>query len=232
MPELLRPLAAEFSGSFAIVFVGILAITQGGLGQGGSSGGGDLVAVALAFGLVVAVMVACLGPVSGGNFNPAATLACLSLGLTRPGRALAYVSAQLAGATAAAALLAALFGTAVVERGCTSLAPGISPLTGLVLEVLATALLFLTAFSAVDNPGVPPALVPLLIGGAVVLDIFAIGPLTGASLNPARSFGPALLSGHWDVQWLYWLGPCTGALGGARLANWLRGGTDRTERRL
>lgn len=210
MPDLLRRLTAEFIGIFAICFVGILAIKTG-----------DLVSIALAFGLTVAVMVACFASVSGAHFNPAATLAFLSAGRIALPHAAAYIIAQLVGALAASGLLAALYGPELVAQGCTVLAPGVTVPQGLAMEAIATFLLFMAVFGTAVNPGAPQGLFPWAIGLTVTLDIFAIGPLTGASLNPARSFGPALVAGVWETHWLFWLGPIIGAVAAALLSRWL-----------
>jgi aquaporin Z len=217
MPDLLRRLLAEFIGIFAICFVGILAITHAGIG----GTGGDLVAVALAFGLTVAVMVACFAGVSGAHFNPAATCAFLAVGRITPGLAVAYIATQCAGAVAASALLSLFYGPAVVAHGCTVLTPGVSVAGGLTMEIVATFLLFLAVFGTAVNPGAPPGLFPWAIGLTVTLDILAIGPLTGASLNPARSLGPALVGGVWEMHWLFWLGPILGAVLAALVARFL-----------
>jgi aquaporin Z len=213
MTGLARRLLAEFIGVFAICFVGILSITHA-----GRAGPGDLVRVALAFGLTVAVMVACFASVSGAHFNPAATCAFLAVRRISFTDACAYIAAQLVGALAASWLLAALFGTSVVARGCTVLASGVGAPAGAVLEALATFLLFAAVFGTAVNPAAPRGLFPWAIGLTVTLDIFAIGPLTGASLNPARSFGPALVGGVWGAHWVFWLGPIAGAVAAALLS--------------
>jgi aquaporin Z len=208
--DLLRRLVAEFIGIFAICFVGILAIKTG-----------ELVPIAFAFGLTVAVMVACFASVSGAHFNPAATLAFLSVGRISPLHAAAYILVQVLGAIAASSLLAALYGPELVAHGCTVLAPDVSLVQGLAMEAAATFLLFIAVFGTALNPSAPAGLFPWAIGMTVTLDIFAIGPLTGASLNPARSFGPALVGGVWDAHWLFWAGPVTGAVFAALLSRWL-----------
>jgi aquaporin Z len=212
MPDLLRRLAAEFIGTFAICFAGMLAITHGGKGAAG-----DLVSIALAFGLTVAVMIACFASVSGAHFNPAATLAFLSAGRIPAAHAGAYILAQLAGAIAASALLTLLFGPETAADGCTMLAAGVSAGQGCLLEAIATCFLLLVAYGTAVNRDAPQGLFPWAIGLTVTLDILAIGPLTGAALNPARALGPALLSGRWEMQWVFWLGPIIGAIAAAQL---------------
>lgn len=207
MPDLLRRLTAEFIGIFAICFVGILAITHGGIGTTG-----ELVGIAFAFGLTVAVMVAALGGVSGAHFNPAVTLAFAAAGKFRLAEVAPYIAAQLAGAAAASGLLAALYGPEAVGHSCTVLSQGVSVMQGFTMEAIATFFLMFIIWGTAVNPAAPKGLFPWAIGLTVTLDILAIGPLTGASLNPARSFGPALASGVWDQHWLYWVAPILGAV--------------------
>jgi MIP family channel proteins len=165
----------------------------------------------LTFGLVVMVMVASLGHVSGAHINPAVTVA-FALFRHFPGRDVAaYVAAQLAGATAASALLALLFGTAqggalgaTVPRG--------SALQSLGLEVLLTAILMFVITAVATDTRAVGAAAAIAIGGTVALDALFGGPITGASMNPARSIGPALASGTLTDLWVYVVGPAIGAV--------------------
>jgi aquaporin Z len=207
MPNLAQRLTAEFVGTFALVFVGVIAISHGGLAPGG-----ELVTVALAFGLTIAVMVAALGAVSGAQFNPAVSIALLALGRMSAADALAYILAQIAGASAASYLLLRLFGIEGIAPGVCTLAPGLGPVQGAVLEALGTGLLMLVVCGVVLDERGPKQLAPLLIGLTITADICGIGPLTGAALNPARALGPALAAGQWDAQWVFWAGPIVGAL--------------------
>lgn len=223
-----RRLVAEFIGTFALVFVGVGAVSVG------AERGGNLLTVALAFGFVIAVMVSATLHISGGQFNPAVSLALL---VTRkmPARdALCYVAVQLVAATAAALLLASLFGgeavaagtPVVTERPASAVQPADSPaidadsetakpiyltqMQGMIVEIVLTFLLVFVIFGvAVDKRG-PNVLAGLLIGLTVTLDILFGGPYTGASMNPARSFGPALVSSTWTGHWVYWVGPLVG----------------------
>lgn len=203
-------LAAEFVGTFAIVFFGAGSVCVSAL-PGVNLG---LFGIALAFGLIVAVMVSSTGHVSGAHFNPAVTFMCLATKRIGPPMALAYVAAQLAGAVVAAFALRQAFGEETwskVNLGATGLAAGLSPTMGLAIEAILTFFLVIVIFgTAIDARG--HKLGGIAIGGVVCVDILVGGPLTGASMNPARSFGPALAAGHWQNHFIYWVGPCLGAL--------------------
>ena len=201
-------LFAEALGTFFLVVAGCGAVVvnarTGALGH---------VGVALAFGLVVAAMVAATGHVSGAHINPAVT-AAFALFRHFPWREVpAYVAAQFAGAVAAAALLVALFGTAPGAAGAT--VPVGDPLQSLLLEVVLSAtLMFVITAVATDTRAVGE-MAALAIGATVALDALWGGPISGASMNPARSFGPALVAGVWRAHWVYWAGPLLGAALGA-----------------
>jgi MIP family channel proteins len=217
-PTLGRRIAAEAFGTFALVTGGCGAIvvdkTSGALGHGG---------VAACFGLVIMVMIAAVGHLSGAHFNPAVTVA---FAVTRhfPWRDVPfYVSGQLLGATAGALALRALFGD-VAGLGAT--APAGSALQSLGLEVLLTAVLMFVIVSVATDTRAVGELAAVAIGGTVALDALWGGPVSGASMNPARSFGPALVAGVWPAHWVYWAGPLLGAVLGAALYQALRAQPD------
>ena len=212
-----RRAAAEGLAAFALVFAGCGAIVadaeyEGALGT---------VGIGLVFGLVIAAMVYATGHLSGAHINPAVTLA---FALTRhfPRReAGAYVGAQLLGALAAAAVLLAVWPDKPAALGATS--PSVGAGSALVYELLLTALLmFVIMAVATDTRAVGPG-AAIAIGSAVGLDALFGGPVTGASMNPARSFGPALAAGEWDDFWVYLVGPVAGAALGALAYQLLRG---------
>jgi aquaporin TIP len=211
-----RAAVAEFIGTFALTFVGGAAIV---VTQGMDS---SLVAVALAHGLILSVMVSATMHISGGQLNPAVAIALAAVRKQPPGQAAVFVMAQLLGAVCAAALIRAAFeNAAAVNFGATlgSLSSTASN-AGLVvaLEVVATFfLMFVIMGTAVDQRGVggSRAVGGFGIGLTVAANILAIGPLTGASMNPARSFGPALIGGAWDMHWVYWVAPMLGAVAAA-----------------
>jgi MIP family channel proteins len=207
MDRTLRPaLVAEAIGTFIFFTVGAGAVVVTTYAGGGSGG---LVGVALAHGLVLAVLVSTFMAVSGGHFNPAVTAAVFVAGKIPAARAGWYVVAQLAGALAAGLLLRAIFSQAVWEPthlGTPTLGPDITQPMGIVIELVATLLLiFAVLGTAVDPRG--PKIGGLAIGLAIAADILFAGPLTGAAMNPARWFGPAIVSGFTNDWYVWIIGP-------------------------
>ncbi|MBI3286529.1 MAG: MIP family channel protein [Chloroflexi bacterium] len=199
-----RPALAEFLGTFALVFIGAGAVV---------AGGGTL-EIALAFGLTLMAMSYALGHISGTHINPAVTLAMLLADKIEAAVAGTYILAQLFGAVVAGVVLKLVSPdqiAAATHLGTTRLADHLSAPQGVLIEAVLTFLLVLTIFGvAVDERGSTP-LAGLAIGLVLTLDILMGGPLTGASMNPARSLGPALASGFWDDHLVYWIGPLLGA---------------------
>ncbi|MBC7645268.1 MAG: aquaporin [Thermoleophilia bacterium] len=207
---------SEFIGTAAFCAAGIGAV----LGVGQSAGPPGLFIVAIAHGLAIAVFVTAAGHVSGGLLNPAATLALVVTRRIAPVLAAVLVVAQLAGAVAGTALVRYGFHGAVnVGTGGTPhLARGVSIGQGIVLEAAMTFFLMWVVFAtAIDRDGSWFRLAGVPIGLVVTMDILMGGTLTGAAMNPAREFGPALLSGSWQDWWIYWVGPALGALLAAAL---------------
>jgi aquaporin NIP len=215
--ELLRRGGAEALGAFALVFAGCGAIvtdahTHGALG---------VVGVSLVFGLVILAAIAALGHVSGAHFNPAVTL---SFVLTRhlPRRdALVYLAGQLIGAISAALLLWAIWPSQPADLGAT--VPSIAAGRALILEGVMSALLMMVILSVATDTRAVGAPAALAIGATIALDALFGGPLTGASMNPARSFAPALVTGQWRDFWVYLAGPLIGAPLGALAYQLVRG---------
>jgi MIP family channel proteins len=205
-----QALTAEAVGTFLFFFVGAGAVVL----NDHPTGGGGLVGVALAHGLVLAVLVSALGAVSGGHFNPAVTVAVRLAGRIEPMRAAAYVVAQLIGALAAGLALRWVFpesSWSPSHIGTPALGSGIDVLPGIAIEAVLTTVLVLTVFgTAVDARA--PKIGGLAIGLAVGADILMGGPLTGAAMNPARWFGPAVASGAYDNWYVWWVGPLIGAI--------------------
>ena len=169
--------------------------------------------VAVSFGLAIMVMVYATGHLSGAHINPAVTLA---FAVTRhfPARdSLAYVSAQLLGAVAAAGLLRVVWRGTPARLGAT--VPSVGTWPALVYEIVLTALLMFVIMAVATDTRAVGAAAAIAIGGTVALDALFGGGVTGASMNPARSFGPALLAPEWSSFWIYVVGPITGALLGA-----------------
>lgn len=209
---------AEFISTFALIFVGAGSIvaTQQILGSQPGAGGVGLVTVAIAHGLVIATMVSAIGHVSGGHINPAVSVAAWATD-NLPGRdALAYVGSQLVGAVSGALVLRFSVPTEIwrdVKLGTPLVAEGISSGQAVVIEIVLTFFLVWVIFgTAVDPEGSFNKIAGLAIGFAVLMDILMGGPFTGASMNPARTFGPGLVAGVWDGWWIYWVGPVIGGL--------------------
>ncbi len=218
MRDAWRHFLAEFLGTFALVFVGSGAIMSTKIVD--SSAG--LVEVALAHGLILAVMVSALMRISG-HFNPAVTLGLLATRRIEAMMAALYIVAQLMGAVIAAYALKATFPDAVfaaTRGGGQAISLDISGGQAFLLEAIATFFLTFVVFGTAVDPKAP-RLGGLAIGFVVAADILAIGPFTGASMNPARSFGPALASGVFEAQLIYWLAPITGAVIAAVLYEFL-----------
>ena len=204
----LGPYLAELVAAFALVFAGCGAIVI----DATSHGQITHVGIAISFGLVIAVTIYAVGHSSGAHLNPSVTLA---FALTRHfplARVPLYWLAQLLGATLAALSLRALFGT-VDHLGATLPAGSDGQSFGLEI-VLTFILMFVTMAVATDDRAVGEA-AALAIGGAILLDAMFGGPIRGASMNPARSFGPALVAGDFAHYWVYGAGPIIGALLGA-----------------
>lgn len=199
----LRPCIAEFVGTFALVFVGIGAI---------KTAGHDVLAVALAHGLTIAAFASATMHISGGNFNPAVTLGLFCGGHMTLAATLRYWASQLLGAFCAGLVCLALFGGDVVRTGTPQLATNLSGVQGILVEALLTFfLVFVIYGTAVDERG-NRGVAGLVIGATITLDILFGGSLTGAAMNPARVFGPALATGFWKAHYVYWIGPFIGAI--------------------
>jgi aquaporin NIP len=212
--SLLRRAGAELVGSYALVTAGCGAIMVN-----ATTGALTHLGVALVFGLIISVMVAATGHLSGAHFNPAVTCA---FALTRhfPWQELPiYVGAQLVGAIGGALTLRALFGP-VADLGATL--PSGSAGQAFGLELLLSAILMFVIIAVATDTRAVGQLAAIAIGATVALDALWGGPISGASMNPARSFGPALVAGAWRDHWVYWLGPLLGAAIGALLYQVLR----------
>jgi aquaporin TIP len=203
---MLRRGVGEFVGAFTLIFVG------GGAGIASVYYGNNVVAVALANGLAIGIMVTNLGHISGGHFNPSITLGFLVTRRITPRLAAVYWACQLLGAIAAAYILRYLF-----QKG--SVGAFAAPTThttdakAVVLELIMTAFLVWAVWAtAVDPRGAFKSIAGLAIGLTITIDVFVGGPFTGAAMNPARAFGPELAGNMWHGWWIYWVGPAAGAL--------------------
>lgn len=213
---------AEAVGTLLFVFLGAgtVVVTGGLLSEGLTAA--RLLAIAIAHGLAITILVAATARISGGHLNPAVTFAAFlnrSITLTQ---GIGYVLAQLIGAAVGASLIQAVVPAGAAGMlGAHALGTGVSIGGGLLAEVILTFVLVLVVLSTAMDARGPGHLAPLAIGFAVLVDHLLGVPITGASMNPARSFGPALLAGAWANHWLYWLGPLAGALLAALFHRWL-----------
>jgi len=219
-PDLLRRSLAEGFAAFALVFAGCGAIVA----DAEYPGVLGAVGISLVFGLIIMVMVYATGHLSGAHINPAVTTA---FALTRhfPAReAVAYIAAQVIGALAGALLLLAVWPEQPADLGAT--VPTVSVGSALVYEVVLTAFLMFVIMAVATDTRAVGAAAAIAIGGAVGLDALFGGPVTGASMNPARSLGPAIASGAFEDLWIYLAGPVAGAILGAAAYQLVRGGAN------
>ncbi|HJU69564.1 MAG TPA: MIP/aquaporin family protein [Gemmatimonadaceae bacterium] len=218
MKDSIRHFVAEFVGTFALVFIGGGAIVLSKM-QGTNVG---LVEVALAHGIILAVMVTALMRISG-HFNPAVTIAFLTTRRIGPFMAGVYVLAQLLGAMIAAYALKAGTPSELFEAargGGQAVSLDINTGQAFMLEAIATFFLVFVIFGTAVDPKAP-RVGGFAIGLTIAADILAIGPLTGASMNPARSFGPAIATNIWEGHLIYWIGPIVGAIVAAQIYEWV-----------
>ena len=194
---------AELIGTFLLTFIGGAAIINGDSG---------LIGIALAHGLTVALVIFSLGHICGAHINPAVTIGFLITGKIEAKDALIYILSQLIGAMLAAYSLKVFVpGAMEVSLGGQSISPNVSIVAAIFIEFVLTFFLVTAIFgTAVDDRGTFSAVAGFGIGLVVTVDILAGGPFTGASMNPARSFGPAIISGTWENQIVYWVGPIIG----------------------
>jgi aquaporin NIP len=177
--------------------------------------------VSLVFGLVIMAMVYATGHLSGAHINPAVTIAFTLTRHFRARDAVAYVAAQLIGASVAALVLLAIWPDQPADLGAT--VPSVGAGSAFVYELVLTAFLMFVIMAVATDTRAVGAAAAIAIGGTVGLDALFGGPVTGASMNPARSFGPAVAAGQWQEFWLYVAGPVLGAVLGAFAYQLVRG---------
>jgi aquaporin NIP len=216
-PDLIRRAAAEGFGVFALVFAGCGAIVA----EAEHPGALGTVGVALVFGLIVMAMVYATGHLSGAHLNPAVTLAFVATRHFPRAEAFAYLAAQLAGALLAAALLAAIWPSQPAALGAT--VPTVGAGSAFAYEAVLTAFLMFVIMAVATDTRAVGAGAAIAIGGTVGLDALFGGPVTGASMNPARSLGPALVTGEVGDLWLYIAAPLLGAVVGGLAYQFVRG---------
>lgn len=200
-----KALLAEFIGTFALVFIGAGAAAMS---------GGNLVMVAIAFGFILAGLIYAYGSVSGAHFNPAVTLAIALRGRIEWVEAVSYWVAQFAGATVAAATLSFVLRGSFGGLGETVVSGGVTPLQAVLVEALLTFLL-VNAILHTAALKASTEFAGLAIGLTLAACVVVGGQLTGGSLNPARTFGPAIFTGTLDQFWIYLVGPVLGAAAAA-----------------
>ncbi|KAJ0714320.1 putative major intrinsic protein [Helianthus annuus] len=207
-PDCIQALVVEFIVTFFFIFAGVgSAMTTEKLAGNEVV---ELLFVALAHALVVGVMISASFRISGGHLNPAVTIGLCAGGHITVVRSLFYWIDQLLASVAACALLSYLTGG--LTTPVHTLAAGMDSLQGVIMEIVLTFSLLFTVYATLVDPkkGFLEGLGPLLTGLVVGANIMAGGPFSGASMNPARSFGPALVAGVWTDHWVYWVGPLIG----------------------
>jgi MIP family channel proteins len=211
MPSLARRLTAEALGTFGLVFIGAAVVVVNG---GFPNSGIGLLGISLAHAVVLSVMISATMTISGGHLNPAVTVALMVRRRIDPVSAAGYILAQLAAACVAALLVKVLLPAPAVRTamlGVPVIASSVSLGQAIGLELVLTFFLVSAVFGTAVSPDAP-RIAGFGIGLVLLFDILVGGPLTGAAMNPARAFGPALVSGEWVGHLVYWIGPLAGGL--------------------
>ena len=220
----LRAAAAEFIATGLFVFIGVGSVVAAANAFGGEAGPA-IIAISIAHGLGILIGVAAIAKISGGHLNPAVTFAAVLTGKMKVSVGVLYIVAQVAGAVGAALLIKTIVaGPAELGLGSHGLnvfdpqvgggildnQVGDGAGAGLLLEMVLTFALVFVVFATAMDPKGPGNIAPIAIGLVIMADHFVAIPMTGASMNPARSFGPALVANEWSDHWVYWLGPLIG----------------------
>lgn len=216
--NLIRLGVAELTGTFLLVLVGTAAATAAILGKQTAGEPYDSLAVALAFGLVLAALVAALGQTCGCHLNPAVTIALAVIGKFPWRTVPTYLAAQLAGAVLAALALWAAYGDRAgteAALGATAPAAGVSDPEAFMIEVLIGFLLVFVVTAVATDPRVPAGIAPLAIGFALTACVLVAGPVSGGAANPVRALGPMIVAGRFPAVMAYVLGPIVGGIAGA-----------------
>ena len=209
-------MTAEAIGTFVLVFMGCGAVVANVVNVNGSSGN---LGVALAFAFALTVSVAAIGHISGSHINPAVTLGLAAANKFPKAEVPHYFGAQIVGAVAAAGVLRLIFGN---EATLGSTVPSGSASDAFFIELVATAIFVFVISGVATDKRAAGGVAPLAIGGAILILALAAGPISGGSVNPARSFGPALVSGTWDDFWVYVTAPFIGGIIGALAYNFIQ----------
>jgi MIP family channel proteins len=187
------------------------------LGTGAAyASGGDITATALGHGLAIIALVAATAKITGAHINPAVTITMWALGKDNLGKSLTYIIGQLVGAVVGAYLLYSIVGEVTGEHALGNSLTNITPVEGFLTEIIVTFALIATILAVAVHPQgkswVTPSTAAVAIGLVVLVDHLVAIPLTGASMNPARTFGPAVVAGNFADHWVYWAGPIVGGL--------------------
>jgi len=204
-PAMLRRILAEFLGTFALIFAGTGAIVI----NAESGGAITHLGVALTFGLIVLVMIYSLGDVSGAHMNPAVTLAFAAAGLFPFACILLYIAAQISGALLASLSLHFLF-PQNATLGATL--PVGSLMQSFILELILSGILMFVILNVSHGAKEKGITAGIVVGAVIALEALFAGPICGASMNPARSLAPAIVSGHLEHLWIYLVAPVVGML--------------------
>ncbi len=215
----MRRYVAEFIGTFILVFAGTGAIVVNAL----TGGAITHVGISLTFGLAVMIVVYSIGHISGAHINPAVTLAFAVNKRFPASHVPPYLAAQLLGATFASFVVIQLLGNAA-DLGATLPANGNVVQSSILEFFLTFILMFVIRAVATDERVKGPAVAGTAIGLTVAMDALFGGPISGASMNPARSFGPALIGANFQYHWIYWLAPILGAITATFLFEYIRNG--------
>lgn len=221
MSQLPQKLFAEFIGTLTLIFIGAGSICADELIKSTGGAGIGLLGIAAAYGLAMTIMVTATGHISGGHLNPAVTAGIWVTRRISTIEAILYWAAQLLGAAVAAWLLSVVLPENIwrpVVLGTPDLAADVTRIPAMVIEAAMTFLLvFVVYATAVDPRGAFNKIAGFAIGLTITMDALLGGPFTGAAINPARAFGPALISHHWANHGVYWVGPLLGGV----LAGWI-----------
>jgi MIP family channel proteins len=214
--NMLGSAVAELIGTFILVFTGCAVATAAVL-QRPTAGPAfyDSLAVALAFGLALVVVVAAIGHVSGAHVNPAVTLGLAATNKFPWQYVPIYLGAQIVGAVLGALATWVAYGSVAREAAnlaATTPAAGVGDIQALVVEILVTFILVFVVISVATDERAPAGVAPLAVGFALACGVLIAGPVTGGSLNPARTLGPALVAGQFDAVWVYIVGPVVGGV--------------------
>jgi MIP family channel proteins len=197
----------ELIGTFGLILFGAGAVLQQVTTQTVGTTG-----IAVAHGVAILIGVYAFGHISGGHFNPAVTFGFLVTGRIKPGGAVSYWIAQLVGGCLGAGVLFAAYhgGPAEAHLGAPSIDPSVGTMMAMLLEATMAFMLVIVIFGTAVDPRAPKGFAGLAIGLTLTANILFGGALTGAAFNPARAFGPSLIAGYWQDQWVYWVGPLLG----------------------